>query len=99
MPSNCRFYIALTALAFKQFICSWIGLVNDFYILQTTFLDCGFVPSSSEVSLEKINKSYEEFQSDTSILAGSRIAEEKHNVINSSSLGLQSRAKTVTILD
>lgn len=48
MLANGHFYIALLAHSFKQFIRAGIGLVDDCYVLHTSFLGIQFVPSGFE---------------------------------------------------
>lgn len=42
MPVSAKFYVALTSLAFKQYICDWLGSINDCYVLQSNFLKGAF---------------------------------------------------------
>lgn len=60
MPDTGQYYIALTLYAFKEFLCEWMGNVNDCYILHSRSLNDPFVPFQSEYPLETIYESDEE---------------------------------------
>lgn len=39
MPSNGHVYVALNRRSFNEYICDWLGLVHDCYILRTCSID------------------------------------------------------------
>lgn len=64
MSSNGQVYIALTAHAFKDYVCDWIWLVNDCYILHVSSLDGRLTKFYLGFSLENFNESDEELHND-----------------------------------
>lgn len=55
MPANGCFYIFLSVHASKQFICPFIGLLNDCYIHNTSSFDSLVVAFSFALYLKHIN--------------------------------------------
>lgn len=53
-PPNGRYYIAVTQDAFSRYVCSWVGSVNDCYILQSPSLDANFTPFDGQASLDMV---------------------------------------------
>ena len=53
-PPNGHFYIALRASAFKNVVCSWIGLVSDCYILKSKSLEHPLTPFQNGGHIETL---------------------------------------------
>lgn len=59
-PANGHYYVSLTNQSFADFICDWIGVVNDCYILHANALEKPLLPFDHAQVQEFINESDEE---------------------------------------
>lgn len=60
MPPSGNVYIDFTMKAFRQYICEWMGVVRDYYILHSRILDKAFKPFDLQESMNFINESNED---------------------------------------
>lgn len=64
MPSNGYYYIAVKARAFKTFVCDFIALVDDCYILHFRILEGRLITFDPNILFQNVTQSHEELQDD-----------------------------------
>lgn len=65
-PETLEYYFGLTPSAFSDFVCEWIGIVSDCYILRSASLDTPYRVFTVNDNLDTIHASYEEYSMDPS---------------------------------